>query len=213
MFQGVGGMGALNIPTGNINVVGIAELYSLQSTGSISVQVGAPIGQDSRGRNWTIMPAAFTFQTSDIRDRVALSPSGNQVAWLDDALYIWSSQQITRVAGTEGVADEFFGGISWGATGWRVVGASGCTNIPTPRLVLGGNGAVIPSLGENVLRDRPGRSAVGSVEIGIIPPNGVFIVMAGPECASGLNWWQVNYNGQVGWTAEGEGNTYWLEPR
>jgi hypothetical protein len=79
--------------------------------------------------------------------------------------------------------------------------------------VLGGNGAVIPGLDENVLRDRPGRSAVGSVEIGIIPPNGVFIVMAGPECASGLNWWQVNYNGQVGWTAEGEGNTYWLEPR
>jgi hypothetical protein len=29
---------------------------------------------------------------------------------------------------------------------------------------------------------------------------------------NGLTWWQVDYNDTVGWTAEGQGNTYWLEP-
>ena len=35
----------------------------------------------------------------------------------------------------------------------------------------------------------------------------------GPVCAAdGRNWWQVNYNGIIGWTAEGSGTSYWLEP-
>ena len=32
------------------------------------------------------------------------------------------------------------------------------------------------------------------------------------KCGGGMAWWRINYGGQVGWTAEGYGNTDWLEP-
>lgn len=49
--------------------------------------------------------------------------------------------------------------------------------------------------------------------IGRIPAGGVFHVIEGPRCVNNLNWWRVNYNGVVGWTAEGNGyNSYWVEP-
>ena len=50
--------------------------------------------------------------------------------------------------------------------------------------------------------------------IGLIPPGGMFDVMDGPQCGpvNGLVWWKVNYNGAVGWTAEGENGEYYLEP-
>lgn len=50
-----------------------------------------------------------------------------------------------------------------------------------------------------------------------IPAGGQFTVIGGPVCADRYVWWQVNYNGTVGWTAEGEIDSngspdYWLEP-
>ncbi|HLV35325.1 MAG TPA: SH3 domain-containing protein [Spirillospora sp.] len=87
----------------------------------------------------------------------------------------------------------------------------------TPRLIVGGLGRVMPVPAiPNVVRTAPGTSSTGanSVVIGEIPPGGVFSVLAGPNCGTdGRWWWQVNYNGLVGWTAEGEGyHNYWLEP-
>ncbi|MAS37029.1 MAG: hypothetical protein CL610_23720 [Anaerolineaceae bacterium] len=87
----------------------------------------------------------------------------------------------------------------------------------TPRLTVGGSGRVLPSPSlPNVVRTAPGTTSSGanSVVIGEIPPGGVFSVLAGPQCGPDSRWWwQVNYNGLVGWTAEGEGyNHYWLEP-
>lgn len=83
------------------------------------------------------------------------------------------------------------------------------------RLMVGSLGRVTPGL-PNAVRTAPGtqRSGSNSVVIGYIPGGGVFTVQGGPQCASdGRWWWYVNYNGLVGWTAEGEGyNTYWLEP-
>ena len=83
------------------------------------------------------------------------------------------------------------------------------------RLVAGGYGRVTPGL-PNVVRSAPGTSATGSnsVVIGQIPAGGVFYVLSGPVCGSdGRSWWQVNYNGLTGWTAEGEGyGNYWVEP-
>lgn len=83
------------------------------------------------------------------------------------------------------------------------------------RLVVGSYGRVTPGL-PNVVRTAPGTSATGanSVVIGEIPAGGIFYVLAGPVCGSdGRPWWQVNYNGLTGWTAEGEGyGSYWVEP-
>lgn len=84
----------------------------------------------------------------------------------------------------------------------------------TPRLSVGGQGRVTPGL-PNVIRSAPGTQSTGanSVVIGQIPGGGVFSVLGGPECGTDRRWWWlVNYNGVVGWTGEGEGSTYWVEP-
>jgi hypothetical protein len=85
------------------------------------------------------------------------------------------------------------------------------------RLSAGGLARVIPVPPiPNVVRTAPGTNSTGSnsVVIGTIPPGGVFSVIQGPQCGTdGRWWWQVNYNGLIGWTAEGEGyNNYWVEP-
>ncbi|MEQ8674941.1 MAG: SH3 domain-containing protein [Aggregatilineales bacterium] len=77
-----------------------------------------------------------------------------------------------------------------------------------PHLVIGVMGQVTPGA-PNTLRSEPQRN--GEV-LGQIPGEGEFMVLDGPVCADGLAWWQVEYGDLIGWTAEGEGETYWLEP-
>jgi hypothetical protein len=84
----------------------------------------------------------------------------------------------------------------------------GCSLSLPQRLAIGVQGQVTPGLPNNV-RDAPGES---SRYLGEIPPGGMFTVVDGPRCASGMTWWQVNYNGLVGWTPEGQNKEYWLEP-
>jgi len=79
-----------------------------------------------------------------------------------------------------------------------------------PRLQREVQGRVTAGLA-NIVRDRPGISN-GSQIVGQIPPGGTFTVIDGPKCADGYDWWFVNNNIIEGWTAEGEGTTYWLEP-
>jgi len=45
-------------------------------------------------------------------------------------------------------------------------------------------------------------------------PGESFIIINGPECDPDnfVRWWKVNYNGQLGWTAEGEEEEYYLRP-
>ncbi len=96
-----------------------------------------------------------------------------------------------------------------GSTYW--VAPFTCTFAPPARLVPGGIGRVLPG-DANVLRSQPGTGASSTV-IGSIPGGGQFTVLAGPQCGNdGRVWWQVQYGGAIGWTAEGEGGTYWVEP-
>lgn len=93
------------------------------------------------------------------------------------------------------------------------VGISGpqCYGFMPSRLYAGGLGRVTlyPNL-PNRVRTNPGYA---SDVLGMIPAGGTFYVIGGPFCADNTAWWQVSYNNQlVGWTAEGDGNTYWLEP-
>jgi hypothetical protein len=84
------------------------------------------------------------------------------------------------------------------------------TCAPATRLSVGSYGRVTPGLPNTV---RSGAGVYGTVRIGQIPAGGTFVVLSGPNCgADGRWWWYVNHNGLIGWTAEGQGSTYWLEP-
>ncbi|MBN2304284.1 MAG: SH3 domain-containing protein, partial [Anaerolineae bacterium] len=111
-----------------------------------------------------------------------------------------------------------------GITGWTAEGQSGIywlqpyqvspppvTCTLAPRLTVGSTAMVLPGL-PNVIRTQPRRGA-DSLIIGRIPGGGFFTVLSGPQCGpEGRYWYQVNYNGVVGYTAEGERGTYWLAP-
>jgi uncharacterized protein YgiM (DUF1202 family) len=83
-----------------------------------------------------------------------------------------------------------------------------CIGAPSPRLVVGRTGRVRPGLPNNI-RQQPTST---STRLGQIPPGGIFTVLAAPVCAQGYYWWQVNYNGIIGYTPEGANGEYFLEP-
>jgi uncharacterized protein YraI len=83
-----------------------------------------------------------------------------------------------------------------------------CTGTLPPRLTVGGQGRVTPGA-PNKIRSVP---TLAGAQIGNIPGEGIFSVIGGPQCADGFLWWQVNYQGVTGWTANGDGTEYWVEP-
>lgn len=87
-----------------------------------------------------------------------------------------------------------------------------CAGSPLTRLKIGIDAKVEAGGVNNRLRDNPG-TATGQV-IGLMPPGSGFRVLEGPVCdpEEQLRWWKVDYNGVVGWTAEGRGTEYYLCP-
>ena len=83
-----------------------------------------------------------------------------------------------------------------------------CPGAPPVRLRVGMTARVTPGL-PNKIRSQP---ATGAAEVGSIPGEGIFSVTGGPTCADGYTWWQVNYQGLIGWTASGTAQEYWVEP-
>jgi hypothetical protein len=85
-----------------------------------------------------------------------------------------------------------------------------CPGFLPSRLQVGGTGRVTPGTPNN-LRAQPNLTAP---LVGQIPGGNVFTVLSGPFCdqVNGMAWWQVNHNGSIGWTGEGQGNVYWVEP-
>ncbi len=118
-----------------------------------------------------------------------------------DGMYWWQ----VNYNGTMGWTPE---GSKYGVY-WTEPVTTSCMYVPS-RLVIGQLGRVLPGL-PNVLRSQPNRG-VGSAFIANIPAGSIFTVLNGPSCSNGILWWQVNYNGLIGWTGEGQGNQYWLEP-
>ena len=89
------------------------------------------------------------------------------------------------------------------------VGMVQCPGFLPSRLVPGQLARVTPG-DPNNLRALPDVSAP---LVGRMPGGTEFMVLSGPICdAAGLAWWQVNYSGLIGWTVEGQGSDYWLEP-
>jgi uncharacterized protein YraI len=83
-----------------------------------------------------------------------------------------------------------------------------CSLAPLPRLSVGGKGRVTPGL-PNKIRSGPNKA---ETMIGAMQPGDTFSVIGGPVCHDSLRWWQVSYNGLNGWSADGQGSEYWLEP-
>lgn len=81
----------------------------------------------------------------------------------------------------------------------------------TPRLTVGEEARVTDENNiPNNVRSGPGLS---NELIGEIPAGESFTVVSGPTCTADFTWWEVNYNGLVGWTVEGgTDGDYFLEP-
>jgi hypothetical protein len=89
-------------------------------------------------------------------------------------------------------------------------GAVTCRGFRVSRLMVGEQARVLDGGDPNRLRDQP--SASGT-QLGTIPPGAVFDVLEGPTCdPAGRAWWRVRYRSLVGWTIEGQGNEYAVEP-
>src|SRR5260221_888417 len=83
-----------------------------------------------------------------------------------------------------------------------------CPGFLPSRLHIGGQGDVLPGRSNNLRASPPSGTIMTT-----IPAGGVFAVLEGPICTdNGIAWWKVNYNGAIGYTAEGQATIYWLEP-
>lgn len=209
----------------------LPELYSVTAPTNTATAYMAP-NTDSSGNLsevWTaVYPDRQTFESLGVRgglSHVAVAPDGLSVAYVGDAITIWQNGQLTTVPGTVGLGTGALTApsavsVAWGVNAWRVrddelasgMGGGGALYcLPAPRLTVNSTAQVTPGL-PNAIRSQPWRGS-DSVILGQIPGGGVFSVLEGPTCGwDGRNWWRVNYNGVVGWTPEGEGNIYWLQP-
>lgn len=92
-----------------------------------------------------------------------------------------------------------------------------CPGFLPSRLIIGEYGRITPG-DPNRLRESPGGRVIAQIYAGE-----VFKVLDGPVCGIastglGLAWWKVEYTSPrdgrtyIGWTAEGSGSTYWVDP-
>ncbi len=151
--------------------------------------------------------------------QIFISPGGGEILLLDypdsGVVSLWRDGQLTTLQG-----DPFnlVNGASWAPMAWCVLRdqnalrpsqeTATCPGFLPSRLTIGGQGRVLPGSPNN-LRSQP---TTASVRLSQIPSGGVFTVLEGPQCADNAAWWRVEYAGTVGWTAEGQGGTYWVEP-
>jgi len=87
----------------------------------------------------------------------------------------------------------------------------GCYGSAPTRLQVGAQGRVTPGL-PNIFRSQPYRG-YDSIVLGQIPAGSTFSIIGGPSCFDNMLWWQINWNGQIGWTPEASNyGDYWIEP-
>lgn len=198
------------------------ELYALPTRDPALSMLYAPMLGDVNSwaarENETYTPLPVSPELYNL-NQLAVSPAGDAVAYVDDQVYVWRNGVATPVPMTQ-IADPFAPiSLAWSPFGWRafrdevpVLGVTGepitCPGFMVSRLVVGESGRVSDDLPNNV-RQEPNTN---SRRTGEIPSGGQFSILAGPMCGENLAWWLVDYNGLVGWTAEGQGEEYWLEP-
>lgn len=94
------------------------------------------------------------------------------------------------------------------AAGTALAQQASCPGSLPLRLSIGDPAQVTPGASNRMRAE----ATTSAARIGEIPGGSVVLVLDGPVCADGYTWWQVDYDGLVGWTVEGS-DSYWLEPR
>jgi Bacterial SH3 domain len=86
-----------------------------------------------------------------------------------------------------------------------------CEESPESFLIIAERGQVTQTEdGETLnLRNGPG---INYRVIEQIEQLETFYVLDGPQCNGGYTWFQINYNGRIGWVAEGNEDQYFAEP-
>lgn len=87
-----------------------------------------------------------------------------------------------------------------------------CSDAPETQLEIGMQVVVAsyPPQGNNVRREPNTSSAV----VFIIYPKQTATITDGPQCAAGYVWWKIQTpTNKQGWTAEGDFDNYWINPR
>ena len=84
-----------------------------------------------------------------------------------------------------------------------------CAPAPRSRLILHER-ARVSIADPRPLNLRDGAGTASDI-IGQIPASGVFYVLEGPQCSQNYAWYQVEYQGTVGWIAEGDSTAYYVE--
>ena len=80
------------------------------------------------------------------------------------------------------------------------VAPTSCENAPAIRATVGTNAFVISPTVPNRIRSAP--STNGDI-LGEIAGGAEFSVIGGPACDGTYTWFEIDYNGVIGWTAEG----------
>jgi uncharacterized protein YraI len=83
-----------------------------------------------------------------------------------------------------------------------------CPDAPAPRLTDFAQGRVIQEIG---ISFRAGPRTSDEL-ISFIPNQAIINIIGGPNCFDGFVWWQVSYDGEIGWVAEGDVVNYYIEP-
>lgn len=96
-----------------------------------------------------------------------------------------------------------------------IAGSGGdiCPGSPVPsRVAIGMQAVVEPGGVANRIRAEP--SFNNGEIVGFMQPEETFIIIGGPTCdeETQLRYWQIDYKGIIGWTAEGEGEEYYIKP-
>jgi hypothetical protein len=205
--------------TGEIHPIAtLPEMYSLAAP-ETSLSVYLDLSEDlSNGEDdWALvspdgevlthfaLPSQFTMLHEPWE--ITLSPSGQQVAYVSDAVYVWRDGETTRIEGTEGAT-----AVAWGATRWRVrhdddlaaaieakrtFDSEDCHDITV--MFIGGRGRTEVDL-NFYLYGQPIR-AIG----GQIPAETEFTLVDGPVCWSSIgwgHWWKIDTGEVIGWVQE-----------
>jgi hypothetical protein len=144
---------------------------------------------------------------------IAQSSDGETIAYADIDLRLWERGAEIVIANTVfGDAGQPY--LAWGAFQYGLLKApierttlETCGGIVTMRLLVGDE-VQLTSDSANNIRETP--SLTGKF-VGRFTANELATILAGPVCADGYAWYQVNAPAAIGWTAYGNATDTYLE--